>query len=113
VFGGNKESGDSLSPAFLVETNLDLDGRNVVFGRAEVVQKSGHDLVLTPDLDEAHFWLAGIGVGYLRNLGTLAGFLPGLGARGLLGIVPARVEPFYGTGFQSEGWCTCASWSRP
>jgi hypothetical protein len=97
AFGGNKEGSESLSPAFLLETNLDLDGRNVVFGRAEVIQKSGHDLVLTPELDDTHFWLAALGLGYLRNFGPLAGFLPGVGVRGNLGLVPAGVEPFYGT----------------
>jgi len=97
VFGANKEGGEPLSLSFLVETNLDFDGRNVVFGRAELVQKTGHDLVLTPDLDERHFWLAAFGLGYLRNFGPLVGFLPGVGARGLLGLVPSDVEPFYGT----------------
>ena len=97
VFGANKEGGEAFSPSFLVETNLDLDGRNVVFGRAEVLQKRGHDLVLTPDLEEAHFWLAGFGAGYLRNFAALGGFLPGIGARGFAGLVPSGVEPFYGT----------------
>jgi hypothetical protein len=61
------------------------------------VQKGGRDLVLTPDLDETHFWLTGLGVGYLRNVRAISGFLPGLGARGLFGLVPSDVEPFYGT----------------
>jgi hypothetical protein len=97
AFGGNKEGSESLSPSFLLETLLDLDGRNVVFGRGEVIQKAGHDLVLTPDLDEEHFRLAALGLGYLRNFGSVAGFLPGLGVRANLGLVPADVEPFYGT----------------
>jgi hypothetical protein len=87
----------SPEPAFLLETLLDLDGHNVVFGRGEVIQKAGHDLVLTPALDEEHFWLAALGLGYFRNFGSLAGFLPGVGVRGNIGLVPADVEPFYGT----------------
>ena len=97
AFGANKEGGESFSPSFLLEANLDLDGRNVVFGRVEVLQKSGHDLVLTPELEEEHFWLAGFGAGYLRNFGPVGGFLPGVGARGFAGLVPSGVEPFYGT----------------
>jgi hypothetical protein len=97
AFGGNKEGTESVSPSLLLETHLDLDGRNVVFGRGEVIQKAGHDLILTPALDEQHFWLAALGLGYLRNFGSLAGFLPGVGIRGNLGLVPADVEPFYGT----------------
>jgi hypothetical protein len=97
AFGSNKEGSEPHSPSFLLETNLDIDGRNVLFGRGEILQKSGHDLVLTPDLDETHFWLAALGIGYLRNFGALRGLVPGLGARGLIGVLPSAVEPFYGT----------------
>jgi hypothetical protein len=97
AFGANKETGESWSPSFLLEAIFDLDGANVVFGRGEVVQKSGRDLVLTPDLDETHFWLSALGLGYLRNFGPFGGFLPGVGARGFVSLVPSGVEPFYGT----------------
>jgi hypothetical protein len=97
AFGANKEGSESLSPSFLLETNLDLDGRNVVFGRVEVLRKSGHDLVLTPELEAEHCWVAGLGLGYLRNFGPVGGFLPGVGARGFAGLVASGVEPFYGT----------------
>ncbi len=97
VFGANKESGESLSPALLVESNLDFDGRNVVFGRAELVQKSGRGLVLTSDLDAKHIWLPTFGLGYLRNFGPMVGFMPGVGARGLLAVAPSDIQTFYGT----------------
>jgi len=97
IFGANKEKGESLSPSFLVETNLDLDGVNTVFGRAELVQKSGFDLVLAPSLDDTHLWLGSLALGYLRNFGPVAHVLPGLGVMGEVDEVPGTVEPYYGT----------------
>jgi hypothetical protein len=95
-FGANKEEGEALGSSFLVEANVDLDGSNVVLGRVEAVQKAGHDLVLAPALDEQHFLLSSLAVGYLRNAGPLAGFLPGLGARATVDLVPASLDPVYG-----------------
>jgi hypothetical protein len=46
AFGRNVEGEHGGSNAYLLETSLDLDGRNVIFGRAEYLQKAGHDLVL-------------------------------------------------------------------
>ena len=97
VYGANKEGDESFSNSFLLETSFDFDGHNVVFGRGELVQKSGHDLVLDPALDEQHFLVGSLGLGYLRNLSAVAGFLPGLGLRCFLGLVPSEVEPFYAT----------------
>jgi hypothetical protein len=97
VYGGNKESGESLTNSVLIEGLMDFNGRDIVFGRAELVQKSGRDLVLAPALDEEHFVVIGLGLGYVRNLGTIAGFVPGLGLRGNLGVIPGDVEPYYGT----------------
>jgi hypothetical protein len=53
--------------------------------------------VLPTELEDEHFWLAGLGLGYLRAFGSVGGFLPGVGARGFAGLVPAGLEPFYGT----------------
>ncbi len=57
----------------------------------------------TPDLDEAHLWLAALGLGYLRNLGPFGGLLPGVGVMGQLEELPARAEPFYGTSWPVIG----------
>jgi hypothetical protein len=97
AFGANKEASEDPSPSLLLETNLDLDGANVVFARAEVVEKRGHDLVLTPDFDDRTFWLAAFSLGYLRNFRSLGGFLPGLGVRGSLAVTPRDLEAYYGT----------------
>jgi hypothetical protein len=97
VFGANKDRGAALASSGLAEANVDLDGRDVVFGRVEVVQKTGGDLVLTAPLAETLFLLTSFDLGYLRNLGQLGAFLPGVGARGTLDLVPSGLEPFYGS----------------
>jgi hypothetical protein len=96
-FGANKEQGEALGSSFLVEANVDLDGRNVVFGRAELVQKEGADLVLAPPLDEQRFLLTSFALGYLRNIGAVGGFMPGLGVRGALDVVPEALDAAYGS----------------
>jgi hypothetical protein len=97
VLGLNKEGHDSPSFAALAETNLSIDGFNVVFGRVEAVQKSGHDLVLAPALDESRFLLSALSLGYLRNFGPLGAWLPGLGIRGAVNLLPRSLEGVYGT----------------
>jgi len=96
-FGANDESGEAFAASGLVEANVDLDGRNVLFGRVEVVQKSGDDLVLPSLVSASHYLLAAFNLGYLRNLPRLGAFLPGVGARGTLNLVPGALEPFYGS----------------
>ena len=97
VFGANKEKGAALASAGLAEANVDLDGSNVIFGRVEAVQKTGFDLVLPPALAGTRYLLAAFNLGYLRNLGRLGAFLPGVGARGTIDLVPGALEPFYGS----------------
>jgi hypothetical protein len=97
VFGRNVEGEHGGSNAALLETNLDLDGLNVVFGRVEYVQKTGHDLVLPEALEEERFGVASLSLGYLRNLGPLGPVLPGVGVRAAVNLVPAGLEPTYGS----------------
>jgi hypothetical protein len=98
VVGVNKHGHMPLTPAFLVESNLDLDGRNVVFGRLEVVQKTGHDLALPPvELEQQTFLLPSLAAGYLRNLPTLGGLVPGVGVRAAVARISSTLGGFYGT----------------
>ena len=93
----NKHGEGHASGSLLIETNLDLDGANVVFGRAEMVQKSGHDLVLPAAFEHETFWLSSVAVGYLRNVALPARLVGGLGLRVAAGLIPAALEPYYGT----------------
>ena len=103
AFGRNvgEHSGDTN--AFLLETNLDLDGRNVLFGRAEYVEKNDHDLVLPESFHGSTFDTVGLSLGYLRNLGTWGDFVPGLGARVSVNPVPEGLGGVYGSALPVGG----------
>ena len=96
IYGANKNSDEAaLSNSALVETNLDLDGRNTVFGRAEYVQKSAADLALP--ITGSQFNVGALALGNIREIVTgRAGDL-GLGARGSINLVPDALRPYYGT----------------
>jgi hypothetical protein len=98
-FGLNRE-GDHATPSLLAEANLELDLANVLFGRAELVRKTGHDLVLAPTLDDTAFTVGALSAGYLRNLGSAeawGGWLPGVGVRGTVNFVPSALQDGYGS----------------
>jgi hypothetical protein len=97
VFGENVESKGPATPSFLLESNFDVDGHSVIFGRAEYVRKAGHDLVLPPEREDSVFGVALVGLGYAYYFGPFASLAPGLGVRGGAGVVDDELEPFYGT----------------
>jgi hypothetical protein len=98
ALGLNKHGHGHAAAAALLETNLDLDGTHVLFGRLELVQKSGEDLALpSASLHHETFWLPSLAAGYLYNLPPFAGLVAGLGLRAAAGLVPAEVRPYYGT----------------
>ena len=104
AFGSNIE-GDQTTNAYLVESSLDLQERNVLYGRAELVEKTAKDLALEGSLaadPERVFRVGALAIGYVRELGAIGGFVPGIGGRVSLNFVPAGLEPVYG-GRQSVG----------
>ncbi len=106
--GGNAGGSSALSNSVLAETNVDLDGTNTVFGRAEFVQKSAADLAVdaaeqpgiaafastTPD---TRFNVGSLVLGYVREIGRFTGGSIGLGVRGSVNVIPSTLEPAYGT----------------
>jgi hypothetical protein len=96
AWGRNRE-GNEATQALLVETNLNLVDRNLFYGRLEVAEKTGGDLVLPEELEEQSFTVSKLGLGYVRQLSPLAGMVPGVGAGVTLSRVPAELEPFYGS----------------
>jgi hypothetical protein len=102
IYGANKHTipgGPSagFEHSLLLESNVQLDNRNSVFGRVEWVQKSAEELVVPSFNPHAHFDVAELVLGYVRELATYAGASVGLGIRGSVNIVPADLEPTYGT----------------
>lgn len=96
IFGLNDASEGPTTHATALETEVDLDGRNVVFGRAEYALKSGHDLVLAEELEDRTFGVWAVALGYVRRFAALGPVVPALGVRGSLAFVGNALEPYYG-----------------
>ena len=92
-WGRNIPSMGKPTDALLLESNLNLDGANVVFGRAEYVRKNGADLAVQPA--GTVFDLGAISLGYLRNfeLWNAVGIAPG--AMLTVDFVDRRLDSFY------------------
>jgi len=97
VFGRNLPEEEPSTSSWLLETNVDLDGRNVVFGRAEWVEKTGRDLVLPVSLSARTFPVSCLSAGYVVQLGPFGKLVPGIGFRASVNDVGSELEPFYGS----------------
>ncbi len=96
VYGANVPIGTGRAAnSFLMESNLDLDGMNTVFGRAEYVRKGEEDLVIPAAPPAAEYDVGSLALGYLRELWTSHGVTVGAGARGAVNFVPTSLEPAY------------------
>jgi hypothetical protein len=96
AWGRNRE-GSEATQAFLAETRLNLAERDILYGRLEVVEKTGGDLVLPEELEERSFTVGKIGLGYVRQLDPVAGLVPGFGAGVTVSRVPDDLSSFYGS----------------
>lgn len=97
VGGETRTEPSRFEHSIVAETNLDLNGRNAVFGRAGYVQKSAGDLVV-PGVDQhAVFDVYSLVAGYVREVADLGSASLGLGARGSLDVVPNALKTAYGT----------------
>ncbi|MDI1475426.1 hypothetical protein [Polyangium sp. y55x31] len=96
VFGENIPGEGPATPAFLLESTWSFDAHSL-FGRAEYVRKTGHDLVLPSQFDTTSFSTGMLSLGYLRGFGPFGSLAPGIGVRGSLGFVESGLGSFYGT----------------
>jgi hypothetical protein len=94
AWGRNVEEGNGTN-ALLAESSVDLGG-NVFFGRAEWVEKTGHDLVLPHEFEDKRFGVSQLMGGYMRQLAPVAGWVPGIGGRASVSLVPSALEALYG-----------------
>jgi hypothetical protein len=96
---GRNDHDDESTDALLVESNLNLAERDILFARAEWVEKSGEDLVLeTPTLDHEIFDVSSVTLGYARQFTGFAGLVPAVGISASISFVPRDLEAFYGSG---------------
>jgi hypothetical protein len=102
VYGANKHTATGVPSrgfehSLLLESNLQLDDLNSIFGRAEWTQKSAEELVVANADPEARFNVGAIVLGYVREVVQYDGASLGLGVRGSLDFVPEGLRQTYGT----------------
>ena len=97
VMGRNRPSEGPDTGSWLLEANYETGGRSVLFGRAEYVEKTGEDLVLTPALEPEVFEIESLVAGYAYRVLDAPGFVMEVGARVSVDHVGGDLEPFYGT----------------
>lgn len=80
----------------LVETNIELDAGNSIFGRAEYVTRTAEELALvgsvSPEVD-----VGSLALGYARRVGALRGVEVWLVGRGHTYFVAEQLRLFYGS----------------
>ena len=102
VYGANKhvEPSGANGPwehSIMVESNLQLDRVNSVFGRVEYVRKSGEELSLPDPLSAEDVDIGNLSLGYIREFAGYQGATFGLGARAGINLVPMALEGVYGS----------------
>src|SRR5207253_5150103 len=98
IYGANDQIGlRPLASSVVLESTVDLDGRNAFFGRAEYVQKSAEELVIPAVPATTQYDVGALALGYLRAVGTVAGLAAGVGVRGSLDFVPSSLDGVYGS----------------
>src|SRR5256885_9240872 len=74
IYGANDQIGTGrLASSVVVESTLDLDGTNSLFGRAEYVRKSAEELVIPSVPAMTEYDVGALALGYLRTVGTVGG----------------------------------------
>jgi hypothetical protein len=80
----------------LLESTLELDAVNAVYGRAEYVRRTAADLALVGSVSR-ELDIGAVSLGYERALWRKSRVAVGLGARGTLNLIPEELRLFYGS----------------
>jgi hypothetical protein len=94
AWGRNSEGGIGTN-AVLAESSVALNSANVVFGRAEVSEKTGENLSISEFAHDT-FVLSKAQVGYERRLAAFSSLVSSIGASVSVSVVPESLAPFYG-----------------
>src|SRR5713226_7135463 len=98
IWGANEQIGSGRpSHSVALESTLDFDGTNAVFGRVEYVRKTAQELVIPSVSPTVEYDVGALALGYRRTVGTFAGLAAGVGARGSVNLVPASLQPACGS----------------
>lgn len=96
AWGRNAED-DHATDAVLLETDLQVDGRNTLFARLEGAGKTGEELTV-PEIGDDAVTVSKLQLGYIRQLPGGRMFEPRVGAALSFSALPDRVEQAYGRG---------------
>src|SRR5213596_4097854 len=98
IYGANDQIGPGpLASSVVVESTLDLDATNSLFGRAEYVRKSAEELVIPSVPAMTEYDVGALALGFQRTVRTVAGLAAGLGVRGSVNFVPSSLDGAYGS----------------
>ena len=98
IYGANATVGTGRPlGSVLLETNLDVDGVNAVFARAEYVKKRAEDLAVPAVPGDVAYDVGTVSAGYTRELARGHGAGLAVGVRGAVNVVPASLESLYGS----------------
>ena len=98
IYGANAIVGTGQAvPSALLETTVDLDGMNILFGRLEYVQKRAEDLAVPGVGGAVPYDIGAVSVGYARELAHTRQASLALGGRGAVSFVPPSLEALYGS----------------
>jgi len=97
VWGQNDDTHEGKTQSVLLETNYQRE-RDTVYARWEIVEKSGHELVLAPaDLKEI-FTVSAVSIGYVRDLSHGNNIDIGLGGQVTIDFWSSELDRYYGDG---------------
>ena len=97
LVGRNDPSMGPATNAGLAEAAMMWKTEHTIFTRAELLEKTGHDLALPADMDKSTFGMASFSAGYVYDASGLGDVVPGVGFVATVDAIGTDLEPFYGT----------------
>jgi hypothetical protein len=82
--------------SIMAESYWNIDGHSAVFGRVELLQKSGTELKLA-EVDRNLYAVGTLAAGYAYYFGPYISLAPGIGLRGSINPMAKELESYYGS----------------
>ena len=95
--GQNNPSSGPSTHAALVEAISMFADTHTVFARAEMLTKTGEELVLPVEMNDRRFGIGSFSAGYVYDFHQLGAIVPGIGVVGTLDAVGSTLGDMYGT----------------
>ncbi len=95
-FAEHVSNRNDLNTSLMAEAYWNIDGHHAVYGRWDLLQKSGAELVL-PEPTSELFAIGALGLGYIYYFGPFITLTPGLGIRGSVNLMEDDLARYYGS----------------